>query len=200
VSLLQQNRYDQLLRRVGDLKGQGSKVADVLAELFPMFDVESDRGELQILSGTDICVGATTVGPSAGNSPRIQVFNPVGSGKIATVTTVYPTTPNTGIVRMATATIALTTGIGTEVFRDRRRAVTQRPTCQMRTDLTAALTDGNWLFRQLASNSELIHDDNGVAVLAPGTGLEVGHGSLNTTLLCSFMWRERVAEPSELSF
>ena len=42
MSQLQQSRYDQLLRRVGDLKGPGSKVNDVLHELFPMFDLTVD--------------------------------------------------------------------------------------------------------------------------------------------------------------
>ncbi len=43
---LQQNRYDQLIRRVGGIIGPGSKVVEALGELFPVIDVENVPGEL----------------------------------------------------------------------------------------------------------------------------------------------------------
>ena len=43
-------------------------------------------------------------------------------------------------------------------------------------------------------------DENGVCVLAPGTGLDIGIDDSGDTLSFSFYWRERVAEPSELNF
>jgi len=68
VTELQQNRYDQLLRRVGDLKGPGSKVNDVLQELFPTIDVENVPGELLFLMGTHIGLGVLP-------SPAVSVIS-----------------------------------------------------------------------------------------------------------------------------
>jgi len=200
VSQLQQNRYDQLLRRVGDLKGPGSKVSDALTELFPTIDVENVPGELLALMGTRIGFGSATVTSAAGETPRIQVFNPVGSGKLVTVTRVYITGQTIQVIRWAIATIALTTGVGTELFRDSRHPLTTRPTAQMRTDSTVAFTDAGGQFRLLANVPAYLEDTNGVAVLAPGAGFEVGNTSTASTLLVTFDWRERVAEPSELNF
>ena len=197
---LQQSRYDQLLRRLGDLKGPGSKVNDVLQELFPTVDVESVPGELLALMGTRLCIGAATVTGSAGQSARIQVFNPLGSGMIAAVSSVLMTGTGTQNFRYAISNTALTTGVGTEVFRDGRFGVVPRPVCQIRTDDTVALTDAHGLIRLVPSVTYTLEDLNTVAVLPPGSGFEVGSSAFATLISVTFNWRERVAEPSELNF
>lgn len=199
MSELQQNRYDQLLRRVGDLKGPGSKVNDALSELFPVIDVERVPGELLILMGTDICVGAGQLLGAAGQVGRIQVFNPVGSGKIITVTTVLMTANVTTTLRMGISTTALTSGIGTETFRDTRRPAGSRPTGQMRQQSSVALAGANWQFNAISQTTVPLHDENGIAVLQPGFGLDVSPAAPAFTTVATFMWRERVAEPSELN-
>jgi len=201
VTLIQQNRYDQLLRRVCDLKGPGSKVVDSLSELFPVIDVERVPGELLLLGGTSLCQGAAIVTGAVGERPRIQIFNPVGSGKLVTVTTVYvSTTSGSNTVRWAINQTALTTGVGTEVFRDGRLRVGSRPTAQIRTDSTVAITDANGIFQILNNTPEIVEDSNGVAVLPPGSGLEFGTADAAEQIIITFLWRERVAEPSELGF
>jgi len=200
VTLIQQNRYDQLLRRVGDLKGPGSMVSDSLSELFPMFDVENLPAELFVLAGTSLGIGAHSLGPVALESGRIQLFNPAGSGKIATVNRIGVRSSTGQRIRYARVSAALLTGIGTEVFRDTRLALTSRPTCQIRADTTVALTDANGMVQINADVEEYIDSSNDIFVLAPGTGAEVGTNTLNTSLTVTFYWRERVAEPSELSF
>jgi len=200
VSELQQNRYDQLLRRVGDLKGPGSKVNDVLHELFPVIDVERVPGELLLLGGTQLCVGATIVGALAANSSRCQVFNPVGSGKLATVTQViFGTRTSTSLFRLSPVTIALTTGIGVESFLDVRLGRTARPACQIRTLQSVALTDATIQINSLNNTMYTLENENSVCVLPPGTGFECGNASNNRELIVTFFWRERVAQPSELN-
>jgi len=197
---IQQNRYDQLIRRVNNIVAPGSMVSDALSELFPTIDVERVPGELLILGGTDICMGAATVGPLAANAPRMQVFNPVDSGMLITITTCIISVGSTLKVRIATTNTPLTSLISTQVFRDRRRLITARPIGEFRTDLTAAFTDANMLFRLTANAPFLLFDPNGLAVLPPGSGYEIGTDTDNSILDTSFIWRERVAEPAELNF
>lgn len=197
---LQQTRYDQLIRRVGGIVGPGSKVSEALSELFPVIDVENVPGELLWLGGTRIGMGAATVTAAAGETPRIQVFNPVGSNKIATVTQALFFSTVTSIARLAITSTPLTTGTGTELMRDTRRGVAQRPVCQIRSDSTVAFTDANIFTRALANTNIFIKDDNGVVVLLPGTGFEVGNEARATSLFATFFWRERDALESETLF
>ena len=62
----------------------------------------------------------------------------------------------------------------------------------------AALAAGTNQSRVLANTVLFLEDENGVAVLAPGGGFEIGSAAGVNTLFYSFYWRERPAEPSEL--
>lgn len=198
MSAIQQNRYDALLRRVADLKGPGSKVNDALTELFPMIDVENVPGELLILGGTDICFGAGSLTSAVGESPRVQVFNPADSGKIATVTSCVISVLVLTTLRWTVSLSALSTGVGVQRFRDSRRGATRRPTCGIFQQSSVAQTDSVGRAILDANRSLTLEDPNGIAVLAPGTGFEVGTTSTNDRIDATFNWRERVAEPSEL--
>ena len=200
TSFLQQTRYDQLIRRVGAIVGPGSKVSEALSELFPVIDVERVPGELLILGQTNLCLGSSTVLGAAGETPRIQLFNPAASGKLISISTCIISSLQSQEIRFATTTTALTTGVGTEVFRDRRLSATGRPSGQIRTDSTVARTDANGAFRTLANSPRFLEDLNTVAVLPPDTGFEVGAVDFATQIWVTFFWRERVAEQSELLF
>jgi len=200
MSEIQQSRYDQILRRVADLKGPGSKVNDALTELFPMIDVENVPGELLLLGGTLIAWGSTNVPAVVAESSRAQVFNPVASGKLLTVTSFMASAGATTTFRWAITATALLAGVGTEVNRDARRPVTSQPTGQIRSDTTLALTDANGQVVQTANRPLIITDLNSIGVCPPGFGFEVGLVGQNTPLQVTFYWRERVAEPSELNF
>lgn len=200
MSLIQQNRYDQLLRRVADLKGGGSKVSDALTELFPMIDVERVPGELLALGQTQVCLGSSVLTGAAAESSRIQVFNPVDSGKLVTVSTCIVSSNTTQLIRFATTVTAIGTNLGVQVFRDRRQAAASRPSAEIRQLSSAALTDAHGQFHLLANTPQSLNDENAVAVLGPGSGFEVGANTNVTQLAVTFFWRERVAEPSELNF
>lgn len=196
---LQQNRYDQLIRRVGGIIGPGSKVAEALSELFPVIDVERVPGELLLLGGTRLCWGSAGRTGDVGERARIQLFNPVDSGMLITCSSVNIDTANSGLIRWTANTIALTDGVGTERFRDLRLGEA-RPVGQIRTDSTVAITAATMQARILGSNVLILEDENGVAVLPPGAGLEFGMFDAATTIEASFNWRERVAVESELLF
>jgi len=199
TSELQQNRYDRLIRRVGGIIGVGSKVSEVLTELFPMIDVEGDRGELQLLSGTVIGAGSALKLGDAGERARIQLFNPLGSGKITTITDVYIGTSTTQSIPVARTTIALAAGIGTQLARDTRQLIGNRPVSRMFTDSEVALADANLNFQVGDANSLHVRVENDVMILAPGNGITVGANLVATTIIVTFFWRERVAEQSELT-
>lgn len=203
MTQIQQGRYDALLRRVGDLKGPGSKVNDVLEELFPMFDVENLPPELYILGLTDLCFGGGRSDGNATMAGRAQLFNPVGSGKILTLTTASFNSNTAGIVRWGRQDNPQANRLTTELFRDTRKqrgAVLSLPVGQIRVETSVALANATGQTFFTASRPVVIKDENGVMVLTEGTGFEMGLGSNNTSGSFYFYWRERVAEPSETNF
>lgn len=203
MSQIQQGRYDALLRRVADLKGPGSKVNDVLEELFPMFDVENIPPELYILAGTDLCFGGGRANGSPGNAGRAQLFNPAGSGKIITITTANFSADGGTIIRWGRRDVELTTHLQTQLFRDTRKAgtgVLNLPVGQIRTQASVALANATGQQFVLPLTAVNLEDVNGFAVLGPGTGFEIGLDTQDKNASFFFYWRERVAEPSELNF
>ncbi len=203
MTQIQQGRYDALLRRVADLKGPGSKVNDVLEELFPIFDVEHLPGELYILAQTDLCFGGGFVAGAGGMAARGQLFNPAGSGKVLTITELGYSSNVTSIARWGRRDVPQTSSLGTQLFRDTRKAATgvlNLPVGQIRSDITVALANATGQALVLANRPFVLKDSNSVAVLGPGTGFEIGSGSNDIQLFFYFNWRERVAEPSETNF
>jgi len=203
MSQIQQGRYDALMRRVADLKGGGSKVNDVLEELFPMIDVENLPPELYILAQTDLCFGGGRTNGGVGTAGRGQLFNPSGSGKILTVTQAAFSAGAAGIIRWGRQDTPQAARLTTELFRDTRKqkgAVLSLPVGQIRVEASAALANATGQTFIDASVPFTITDPNGFAVLAPDTGFEIGFGTTNVLATFYFYWRERVAEPSELNF
>ena len=195
---LQQNRYDALLRRVGDLKGPGSKVNDVLQELFPTLDVENVPGELLFLMGTRIGWGAAAKTPTAGKKAGIQLFNPAGTGQLVTVSQVLVGGGSTQLISFGDVSTALATNTGVARLRDSRIGTNTDGVSQLRTSPDAVgLVSGQ--VRVPGGNTFALIDGNSVTVLAPGTGMSV-ISQTDKDLTVTFFYRERVAEPSELLF
>lgn len=199
-SELQQNRYDQLIRRVGGIVGPGSKVAEALSELFPIIDVENLPAELYLLSGTAIGFGGSSSGPVAAEFSSVQLFNPVDSGKLVTVTQFQASPGATSVIRMATEAASRGTAVPAERFADTRLGVTALTTAQLFFASNVAETPNVGRFLSLGAENVTIQDPRGLIVLAPGTGFTLGNETANLNLMVSFWWRERVAEQSELNF
>jgi len=196
---LQQTRYDRLLRRVGGIIGPGSKVGAVIADLFPMIDVERVPGELLALMGTRLAWGSTNQAGFVALVNQAQLFNPVGSGMLITVTRLEATSGNTQRLAMGVVDVALTS-VPTEQFRDGRLGIAQLPVGQLRIATAAAQAPQNFIFAGVGpATPSVLSDDNGIVTLPPGTGLQISNLTVQTTLFCSWMWRERPAEQSELT-
>jgi len=200
VTEIQQGRYDALLRRVADLKGPGSKVNDVLEELFPMFDVEKLPAELFRLANIDLCWGGAFVDATAAQAGRGQIFNPAGSGKILTVTQASMTTNVSSNIRWGRQDTVHTSLFSTQLFRDVRHPLGNLPTGQIRGQTSVALANATGQIGTLSNSPFVLKDENDVMVLTEGTGFEIGTSALNAPMRFYFYWRERVVEPSEINF
>jgi len=200
TSEIQQNRYDRLLRRVAGIIGPGSKVSEVLTELFPVIDVESVPSELLILAGTKTAFGGGTILAAAGEAPKIGLFNPAGSNTIVTITDVYEThTAANTIVRWGFNTNELTGAIDTQQFTDRRNPLIQLPVGRVASQSAVALANATGQMR-LGIN-ELFHLEgkNDIGTLEPGIGFEIGLATLVSQIFVTFYWRERPMESSEVN-
>ncbi len=196
---LQQNRYDATMRRVGDLKGPGSKVAEVLSEVFPVVELENIPAELFILGGTGLGFGGGVVDPAVSEFALMQLFNPADSGKILTVTKILVSTLTTDGIRWGMVNAELPGGIATQRHRDQRWGFTTLPSGEIRTDSALGVSVSTGQINLLASTPFILEDPNDLAVLPAGFGFEISGLSIDTVIRATFYWRERVAEPSELN-
>ena len=198
MSELQQNRYDQLLRRVGDLKGPGSKVNDALTELFPMFDVENVPSELLLLMGSKMAMGRVTQTPGGASFFSFALLrNNGGSGVIARVTSVrvFSTTIQRFVIG---PTLNSDSASGNTAFTDGR--VFGEGTALVTQGNNNALTFGSDFYRVAVQTGDTVWSPPGAGmIITPGTALSVSAGATNTDIQVSFTWIERAAQPSELS-
>jgi len=175
-------------------------VNNALTELFPVIDVERVPAELLWLAGWHPSVGSINLAAEVASTSKGQLFNPVDSGHLIVVTRVYFSMLVTTTVEMAVSLAALTTNVGGAQFRDTRTGNAIASVGQMRSQVDAVGVPPTWQFRTLGAVHNTVSDDNGIAVLAPGTGLTIAPDSTNTAVIATFHWRERLAEPSELNF
>lgn len=199
---IQQDRYDKLLRRVAGMIGPGAKVGNVLSELFPVFDVENMPGELLYLSGTKIAFGssANTAG-GAGILNLHQLFNPVDSGFIITLTDVFMSqVTSTGIAEWEAAivTVPLANQFATSITRDVRGGGAETPVGQIRN--VQQMGSVTAIFDTVVSSANQpfhMHVENDIAILFPGFGMTFVTENANLGTKVAFYWRERIFEASE---
>lgn len=200
MTTIQQGRYDQLLRRVADLKGPGSKVNDVLEELFPTFDVEGRSAELMLLSGWRLAMGSTILPAVAANNRQAQLFNPAGSNALVVPTRIWISVSISQTIEWDVDGTALPDFFSTSRVRDTRLGVASRVAAQVRQRTQPGSIIGIGNAGLVTGTPWPYQDEGGLFVLAPGTGLTFSTTTVNSQMIVHFEWRERVAEPSELSF
>jgi len=197
---LQQTRYDNLLRRVGGLIGPGSKVSEVLGELFPVIDVERVPGELLYLFGTKIAMGSVRLAATPGQQDHMQLFNPVDSSVLITLTEVVFSVSIAQRVRWQLQSTALALFTANQAVRDSRKSVIEQPVGQIRHNQPAGGLATFGEAELAAATAFRLNPANSLAVLLPGTGFTIATTTANSDMLSSWFWRERPAEQSELNF
>ena len=198
MTTLQQSRYDQLLRRVADLKGPGSKVNDVLTELFPVIDVESAPMELDVLSGTRPAMGTGNAGAGGvGFFSTVLLMNPVRSGVIARVEN----------IRVASGSILVNLGLTqnvsaaneTEAFIDGRVFPSGTVLKLGSTSNNLAVGPGAYILQLDGDSIARWEPRRGICVLSPGTALSMSGVVADQFITVNLQWTERQAQPSELN-
>lgn len=195
---IQQTRWDRIIRRVSGSIGPGSRVSETISDLFPMVDVERVPGELLLLGGTQICMGRAFVSPLAANFAQVMLRNPLDSGALITLTQVVMFSATAQSVTTG-MTQTLYTVPGAKAIRDGRAFAPSSPIGDILGD--SLPVTGSDFFRQHLDglNAVVLRDDNGLAVLSPGTAYSISTRIVNTDLETGWMWRERPAEQSELN-
>lgn len=196
---LQQNRYDQLLRRVGDLKGPGSKVNDSLSELFPMFDVENVPAELLLLSGSRLCMARTFT--AAGGAGKFGVHLLRNNGDTNAVARLMQVSIAVGVDQgiVCGPTQNSGTAQGTRAFAD-GRVFGEGTTLVTQADNTGLVPGSTFFeFDAALGQTNFWEPPSAIGVITPGTAFSVGNNSSNVALTVSWLWIERVAQESELN-
>lgn len=196
---LNTNRYDRIIRRVGNMVGAGSRVSEVLSELFPVIDLERVPAELLLLGGTRTAMGGGALSATAAVAGKGQLFNPADSGMLITITDIWISCSSSVVIRWGRSNVSFAARISTETFTDSRNPVVNLPVGQIHQLNVAAFANATNQVRVLASDPLHISPRKAIAILSPGFGFEVGSGTVNVTVNYGFNWRERVAEQSELS-
>ncbi len=197
---IQQNRYDQLVRRIANIVSPGSMVGDALNELFPTIEVETLNAELSLLLSWRLGFASQNKLAVAANLNHIQLFNPVGSSHIVVIERIDIRVDADQFVNYALSNLALTNNTSNHALRDTREGILPLPIAQLR-DVTQVAGIASFGLTFVQTNIiQTLQDKRGLFVLAPGTGVTFATTALNTGLMCSLLWRERVAEPAELNF
>jgi len=197
---IQQNRYDQLVRRVNNIVSPGSMVNDALNELFPVLEVESLNAELGLLSTWRLGFSSTKQLALAANVNISQLFNPVDSGQLVVLERVDFKTVTAMDIEYVVTDVALTNLTANHALRDTRTGIVTQPVAQARDVQQMASLAQFGLFWVEGDVNFTMQDKRGLFVLAPGTGVSFGTTVTNTGSQISFQWRERLAQAAELNF
>ncbi len=141
-----------------------------------------------------LCIGNRVQVQQAGQYAHIQLYNPPGSGVIATCDLASVANLNTAsridlrVYDTALSTAALAAN---HAFRDRR--IAGEPACQIRyQDNAATLGESVRSFSTGAADSKPVAVD---FILQPGQGILFGGASTNNGLESVFWWTERQQGP-----
>ena len=191
-----------MIRRVTGIIGPGSKVSQVITELFPMINVEAPPAELLFLGDIFTCFEGGRVAGVAGQFSQAQLFNPPDSNALMSITKIIMTTDtpsssdwNWGLLPVVFAGAP----VGQANFTDARQRFPNQPIGQVRQRNQVAVGVRTGRARTKVDVPFELSNENGIAVLEPGTGFEIEAGLTDHALIYTFYWRERVAEASELN-
>lgn len=186
------------MRRVADLKGPGSKVNDVLTELFPVLDVERAPAELALLSGARICMGSAFVGAGgAGNFTTLFLRNNGDSGVIARLFYLSVGAPDGNILLGPSLNSAPVVGATANAD---GRVFGEGPTLQLQGNNNNLVVGATFLTLITGANAFVQFEPPvAVSVITPGTAFSVGAATANVGVRLNVMWVERPAQPSELN-
>ena len=204
---LQISRWDRLLRKLGNLVGEGAIATGVLEDVFPVLDVENLQTDSWRSAGWNMAQSSDTVVAAVGETPRIFLDNPPGSLKLVVVDQIFMFASATTEVRIGPNPLAAArVASGPTLLFDMRYEVSSGGAAM---DIPTTIVfgesssgplpnDAGRFSIQVANRMESIIPFKGMAVMPPGRSLSVRGLTVAGTLTVTFFFRERVAEPAEL--
>lgn len=203
VNQIQGGRWDTFLRRLFPIKDRS--VAPVMAsELVGQVMVQEWSTELYKLRGDNLAVALASRSAVAAEFAHVNIRNPNDSGNLVIIEQIWVATSSNMLISMAREGTSLVVGFSPVAtsFRDSRSGTATAigetvATVNTLSDAAGLGGTGVAVFPVLATTLTQLDFP---LVLAPGSGLILRGNTVNITLRCCFIWRERVAEPSELIF
>ena len=162
-----------------------------------MFDVENVPAELLLLMGSRLCLGGEGLAAAGATFiNQMMLRNPGNSGAIITLLEARISSTSAQSFVWGPTLNTLATAEPT-AFAD-TRIFGEGTVGQVLSE--ALLVPGPSFGAAVKENSTevVLNTSRGLAVLGPGTAFSVSCLNANTTLFATFVWIERVAQPSEL--
>lgn len=191
---IQEGGLNQVLLRRLDIKGD-VPAPTVTPEITPGLVLENDRPEWGWLKGERLCSRYVSVGPVAAQTSYAQIYLPSTVTDIVIIEEIVSQTTN----QFALARAGIGAGLGgwgalTVATRDSRWAA-NRTSAILETTSTAAAATLNPALG-VVSGIGLSYD--APLIVTPGTALVIYGLVVNQAVQFNLIWRERVAQYSEL--
>lgn len=192
-------RVNRWIERVFNARGGSPVVSDVDSSIHVDYDFASGV-EDRYLQGWNRFGAAGVIVAVAAQTSSMQIRNPTGSNVIAILERITFHSGAATISQFNISQAARTVDYGS-LITPMRLDPRGNPGSAMVVSSTANGSTFNTVLALNGNNStnfEGILTQNGEFVLVPGDCVAVTDQTANETLVCSFLWRERGLEPSEL--
>lgn len=191
--------FDNLIRRLYSIKGGGSELAETLGDVFPMLDLENLPSELLVLRGWNLFSGFATIIGVPAQATGIQLFNVADSQSLVVLTKIIINSQKAQQMTYG-VNVALATPVTSTQNMDTRIPQSVNAIARLAGDADVQTSGTAGSIDVVAGVDREFEVPNGIVVLAPGGVFSVFSSTSDSDLRVTFIGRQRLAEPSELSF
>jgi len=192
-------RLNRHLQKLLGMKGE-PPAPQLSTEIQPGFDLYNIPAEERYLQGWNRFGNTTSIAAAAGAVSIVRFRNPVASGAVATLESIFiRTTVAATIVQLTLTPIAADLAVVTPAVQ-RLDARIIGGSAMITSSTTGVSTVG--LYQSVnqpvaATEQQFIIDDDQEIVVMPGDAWNAITGQFNVGLTVNLIWRERVLEESE---
>jgi len=189
------NRYDNLIRRVGNMQGPGSKLSELVPAGMPIFPLEGGPHELQAIGGKSTYFAGVGFVPTPGMAAHVQLRNPADSGKLVTISRMDIVSQSQSLLRIIMVVGEAFLDLVSVGFAQRDSRIDSGRSAILETADASIVAGGENYETQLMTPPLVLG-----WTLAPASLIFVEQTVATVRLTVNFAWSERRLEPSELSF
>jgi len=196
---IQTGSFDNLIRRLYSIKGGGSELSESLGDVFPILDLENLPAELLLLRGWRKFSAFATQVAVAAQTTALQLVVPDANTNLVVVEKLIIKVQTASNVTIGT-NVAAFTELANVNNQDTRSPEASNAHVRLAGTNNAATTANGAILRLTTGVDREFEVPGGIAVLGPGGVFSVIVSTGDLDLTVSFFGRERIAEPSEVSF